>query len=93
MRYWLVMPAAGAGRRFGGAKQFAALRERTVLEMALQPFIDDAQCQGGAIVLALGEPRRAELRELLPARFDSSTAARRVRIRCSMDSGAGRARG
>ena len=46
MRYWLVMPAAGAGRRFGGAKQFAPLNERTVLELALQPFIDDAQCHG-----------------------------------------------
>ena len=70
MRYWLVMPAAGAGRRFGGAKQFAALHERTVLELAMQPFIDDVQCQGGAIALSPGEPRRQELRELLPARFD-----------------------
>jgi 2-C-methyl-D-erythritol 4-phosphate cytidylyltransferase len=70
MRYWLVMPAAGAGRRFGGPKQFAALRERTVLEMALQPFIDDAQCQGGAIALAPGETRRLELKAQLPARFE-----------------------
>jgi 2-C-methyl-D-erythritol 4-phosphate cytidylyltransferase len=69
MRYWLVMPAAGAGRRFGGAKQFAALRERTVLELALQPFIDDPQCQGGAIALSPGEPRRLELKGQLPARF------------------------
>ncbi len=70
MRYWLVMPAAGAGRRFGGPKQFAALRERTVLEMALQPFIDDAQCLGGAIALAPGEPRRRELQAQVPARFE-----------------------
>jgi len=70
MRYWLVMPAAGAGRRFGGAKQFAALHERTVLELALQPFIDDAQCQGGAIALSPGEPRRQELMQQLPVRFE-----------------------
>jgi 2-C-methyl-D-erythritol 4-phosphate cytidylyltransferase len=70
MRYWLVMPAAGAGRRFGGAKQFAALHERTVLELALQPFTDDPQCQGGAIALSPGEPRRAELKQQLPARFE-----------------------
>jgi 2-C-methyl-D-erythritol 4-phosphate cytidylyltransferase len=70
MRYWLVMPAAGAGRRFGGAKQFAALHDRTVLEVALQPFIDDAQCQGGAIALSPGEPRRLALKEQVPARFE-----------------------
>jgi 2-C-methyl-D-erythritol 4-phosphate cytidylyltransferase len=70
MRYWLVMPAAGAGRRFGGAKQFAALQERTVLEVALQPFIDDQQCQGGAVALSPGEPRRVEIGKRLPARFE-----------------------
>ena len=70
MRYWLVMPAAGAGRRFGGPKQFAALHERSVLEMALQPFIDDPQCQGGAIALSRGEPRRQELKAQVPARFE-----------------------
>lgn len=70
MRYWLVMPAAGAGRRFGGAKQFASISQRTVLELALQPFADDAQCLGGAIVLASGEPRRAQLAQSVPARFE-----------------------
>jgi len=69
MRYWLVMPAAGVGRRFGGAKQFACLDERAVLEIALQPFVDDAQCLGGAIVLAPNEPRRAELAARVPPRF------------------------
>jgi len=70
MRYWLVMPAAGAGRRFGGAKQFATLQERTVLEVALQPFIDDRQCQGGTIALSPVEPRRLELKRQVPARFE-----------------------
>jgi len=70
MRYWLVMPAAGVGRRFGGAKQFAALNERTVLELALQPFVDDPQCLGGAIALSADEPRRAQLGARLPSRFE-----------------------
>jgi 2-C-methyl-D-erythritol 4-phosphate cytidylyltransferase len=69
VRYWLVMPAAGAGRRFGGLKQFATLGARSVLEVALQPFLDDAQCAGGSIVLAPGEPRRGELAERIPPRF------------------------
>jgi 2-C-methyl-D-erythritol 4-phosphate cytidylyltransferase len=69
MRYWLVMPAAGVGRRFGGAKQFAPLNERTVLELALQPFVDDPQCLGGAIALSVDEPRRAELAARVPPRF------------------------
>jgi 2-C-methyl-D-erythritol 4-phosphate cytidylyltransferase len=70
MRYWLVMPAAGAGRRFGGAKQFASLSQRTVLELALQPFSEDPQCLGGSLVLAPVEPRRAELAARLPPRFE-----------------------
>ncbi|MGH8322526.1 MAG: 2-C-methyl-D-erythritol 4-phosphate cytidylyltransferase, partial [Steroidobacteraceae bacterium] len=34
MRYWLVMPAAGVGRRFGTTKpkQYAPLQGRTVIE-------------------------------------------------------------
>jgi 2-C-methyl-D-erythritol 4-phosphate cytidylyltransferase len=70
MRYWLVLPAAGAGRRFGGAKQFASLNQRAVLEVALQPFTEDAQCLGGAIVLAPNEPRRAEICRRVPPRFE-----------------------
>lgn len=69
MQYWLVMPAAGAGRRFGGPKQFAPLGVRSVLELALQPFDADPQCLGGSIVLAAGEPRRSEFAAQLPARF------------------------
>jgi 2-C-methyl-D-erythritol 4-phosphate cytidylyltransferase len=69
VRYWLVMPAAGVGRRFGGAKQFAALQQRTVLELALQPFLEDPHCQGGAIALSSDEPRRTELAARVPQRF------------------------
>ena len=69
MRYWLVMPAAGAGRRFGSAKQFASMGSRSMLEIALQCFASDPQCLGGSIVLAPAEPRREELAAQLPRHF------------------------
>jgi 2-C-methyl-D-erythritol 4-phosphate cytidylyltransferase len=58
-RYWLVVPAAGEGRRFGGElpKQFAPLRDGTVLESALGPFLADPRCAG--IVLVLSSARLA----------------------------------
>ena len=48
VRYWLVMPAAGSGRRFGHPlpKQYAPLCGRTVIEWALAPFMADARCAG-----------------------------------------------
>jgi 2-C-methyl-D-erythritol 4-phosphate cytidylyltransferase len=54
MRYWLVMPAAGASERFGGEtpKQYAALAGRTVIEWALGPFLADARCAGLVVALA-----------------------------------------
>jgi 2-C-methyl-D-erythritol 4-phosphate cytidylyltransferase len=53
MRYWLVMPAAGAGRRFGAGapKQHAPLAGKTVLELALQTFLDDPRCEAIALVV------------------------------------------
>jgi 2-C-methyl-D-erythritol 4-phosphate cytidylyltransferase len=68
MHYWLVMPAAGAGRRFGSTKQYAPLALRTVLEVALQPFLDDAQCIGVSLVLASDDPQRERLSHSLPAK-------------------------
>jgi 2-C-methyl-D-erythritol 2,4-cyclodiphosphate synthase/2-C-methyl-D-erythritol 4-phosphate cytidylyltransferase len=54
MRYWLVMPAAGSGRRFGAAspKQYAELAGRTVIEWALAPFLLDRRCVGIVVALA-----------------------------------------
>ncbi|HEX2791241.1 MAG TPA: 2-C-methyl-D-erythritol 4-phosphate cytidylyltransferase [Steroidobacteraceae bacterium] len=65
-RYWIVMPAAGVGRRFGGSKQYALLGDRTVLETALQPFLDDPQCRGGSLLLAADDPHRGRLTAGLP---------------------------
>jgi 2-C-methyl-D-erythritol 4-phosphate cytidylyltransferase / 2-C-methyl-D-erythritol 2,4-cyclodiphosphate synthase len=54
MRYWLVMPAAGTGRRFGRElpKQYAPLHGRTMLEWALAPFLNDQRCAGIVVVVA-----------------------------------------
>jgi 2-C-methyl-D-erythritol 4-phosphate cytidylyltransferase / 2-C-methyl-D-erythritol 2,4-cyclodiphosphate synthase len=53
MRYWLVMPAAGSGRRFGGAvpKQYLSLAGRCVIEHALAPFLGDPRCHGVVVAL------------------------------------------
>ena len=54
MRYWLVMPAAGSGSRFGadGPKQYAPLEGRTVIEWALTPFLADPRCAHIVVALA-----------------------------------------
>lgn len=53
MRYWLVMPAAGVGRRFGEniPKQYADLHGRTVMEWSLAPFLYDSRCLGVVVVI------------------------------------------
>ncbi|HEY6927156.1 MAG TPA: 2-C-methyl-D-erythritol 4-phosphate cytidylyltransferase [Steroidobacteraceae bacterium] len=58
MRYWLIMPAAGVGRRFGTSrpKQYAPLQGRTVIEWALAPFLADPACAGIVVALAAEDP-------------------------------------
>ena len=70
MRYWVVMPAAGAGRRFGGAlpKQHGPLASSTVVEVALRPFIADARCLKVALALDAGSLQDNALRSRLPAK-------------------------
>lgn len=57
MHYWLVMPAAGSGSRFGAdaPKQYAALAGRTVIEWALAPFLADVRCAHIVVVLAAAD--------------------------------------
>ncbi len=59
MNYWLVMPAAGTGRRFGTEipKQYAPLEGRTVIDWALSPFLADRRCT--QVVVALGNDDRS----------------------------------
>jgi len=86
MRYWLVMPAAGAGQRFGAAlpKQYAPLEGRTVIAWALAPFLADGRCQGIAVALAAGDghfPRSG-----LPERVRTTTggAQRSTSVRAGL---------
>jgi len=57
MRYYLVIPAAGSGRRFDASqpKQYARLGDTTVIEQALAPFEADADCAGIVVAVAAGD--------------------------------------
>jgi len=63
--YWVVIPAAGAGRRMGGAeglpKQYRPIAGRAVLEHAIAPFIEDPDCHGIVVALALDDAHFATL--------------------------------
>lgn len=61
--YWLVVPCAGQGLRFGGPvpKQYLPLGERTVLEYALAPFLADPRLEGLVVALAADDRRFATL--------------------------------
>jgi 2-C-methyl-D-erythritol 4-phosphate cytidylyltransferase / 2-C-methyl-D-erythritol 2,4-cyclodiphosphate synthase len=77
VRYWLVMPAAGAGQRFGAArpKQYAPLAGHTVIEWALQPFLSDPRCEGIVAAVAPGDSEWDQVaRRIAPG--GSGTAAR-----------------
>lgn len=52
MRYFVVIPAAGSGRRFASSvpKQYAALAGFTVIEHSLASFEADADCIGIVVV-------------------------------------------
>src|SRR5688572_9929661 len=69
MRYWLVMPAAGAGQRFGERlpKQYAPLLDRTVIEWALAPFLQDARCAGAVVALAGDDVEWARISARVPS--------------------------
>lgn len=68
-QYWLLMPAAGSGSRFGGdtPKQHLPLAGATVLELSLQPFLSDPCCRGVVLALSAGDPWRGALAARLPA--------------------------
>jgi 2-C-methyl-D-erythritol 4-phosphate cytidylyltransferase len=63
MRYWLVMPAAGSGSRFGAAtpKQYARLAGRSVIEWSMAVFLEDSRCHGVVVAVAAGDERFAAL--------------------------------
>lgn len=57
MRYHLILPAAGSGRRFGASapKQYSALGSSTVIEHALAPFEADADCASITVAIGAGD--------------------------------------
>jgi 2-C-methyl-D-erythritol 4-phosphate cytidylyltransferase len=69
MRYWLIMPAAGAGRRFGEStpKQYAPLRGRTLIEWSLAPFLSDPRCSGAVVAIAPEDKWWPRVAERIPA--------------------------
>jgi 2-C-methyl-D-erythritol 4-phosphate cytidylyltransferase len=94
MRYWLVMPAAGAGRRFGAEtpKQYAPLEGRTVIEWALAPFLGDARCARIVVALAAGDEHWARLPPRSRALTVLGGAARSESVRSALAGLAGEAR-
>jgi 2-C-methyl-D-erythritol 4-phosphate cytidylyltransferase len=58
MRYFVVIPAAGSGRRFSSSmpKQYAPLGAATVIEYALAPFEKDPDCAGVVVAIAADDP-------------------------------------
>jgi len=69
VRYWLVIPAAGTGQRFGDAlpKQYVSLNDRSVIEWALAPFVSDTRCAGIAVALAVEDRWWSRIAGRLPA--------------------------
>jgi 2-C-methyl-D-erythritol 4-phosphate cytidylyltransferase len=81
MRYFVVIPAAGSGRRFSTSspKQYAALGSSTVIEHALAPFEADPDCAGIVVALSAEDSIWPEI------------AARRTRVIRTAQGGAERA--
>jgi 2-C-methyl-D-erythritol 4-phosphate cytidylyltransferase/2-C-methyl-D-erythritol 2,4-cyclodiphosphate synthase len=59
LQYWLIMPAAGSGRRFGAAvpKQYLDLAGRAIIEHSLALFLADSRCRGVVVALDPGDQR------------------------------------
>jgi 2-C-methyl-D-erythritol 4-phosphate cytidylyltransferase len=59
-KYWVVVPAAGSSRRMAGSglpKQYLQLAGRSVIEWALTPFLERADCERIVVVLAENDRR------------------------------------
>lgn len=56
-QYWLVVPAAGRGKRLGAElpKQYLPLIGRSMLEWSLQIFLNDSTCRGVVVALSPGD--------------------------------------
>ncbi len=96
MKYWLVMPAAGSGRRFQGEfpKQYTPLMGRTVIEWALAPFLGDPRCAHAVVVIAESDATWHRIAARLDSEKLSATSGggeRSVSVRRGLAALAGRA--
>ncbi len=95
MHYWLVMPAAGSGSRFGDRvpKQYAEILGRAVIEWALDPFTRDPRCTGMVVALAAGDEHWARIAQRSSARLETvqGGAERSQSVRRGLAALAGRA--
>lgn len=66
-RYWLVLPAAGVGKRLGSStpKQYLRVAGHRLIEWALRPFLEDPYCQNAVVALAAADENWAEVRAQL----------------------------
>jgi len=67
--YWLVMPAAGLGKRLGAEtpKQYLPLAGRAMILWSLQSFLNDSLCKGSMVAIAIDDALWPETRRQLPA--------------------------
>jgi len=64
---WIIVPAAGRGTRFGGArpKQYQQVAGRTILEHTLRALLGHPEVAGAVVVLAADDMHWPGWRELL----------------------------
>jgi 2-C-methyl-D-erythritol 4-phosphate cytidylyltransferase len=84
-RHFAVIPAAGSGSRMGGdlPKQYLPIGERTVLELAVAPFVDAGWVSAVLVVVAPGDTAAAALPGLRHERVhvvDAGGATRRSTV-------------
>ncbi len=88
MRYFLVIPAAGSGRRFAASnpKQYAPLAGATVIEHALAPFEADPDCVATAVAIAANDREwvRVAARRPRPVQLANGGAERAHSVRAAL---------
>jgi 2-C-methyl-D-erythritol 4-phosphate cytidylyltransferase len=63
-KHWVVIPAAGSSRRMaspGLPKQYLQLAGRSVIDWAIAPFLERAECERIVVVVAENDPHWSEL--------------------------------
>ncbi len=95
MHYWLVMPAAGSGSRFGDRhpKQYTEILGRALIEWALDPFARDPRCAALVVALAAADAHWARIARRVSSRIETveGGADRSQSVRRGLAALAGRA--